>query len=255
VYFFYFTRDVVLAALEDTLSLSNHFYLHSLPNAAMVSTVSALQARLKELSTSVAQIHPLVSRLHNFTTVVGQGDDARLELGAVIHSRLKDAEDELELIKDDVDDLESTTDSRRRGAGFEKETEKERVIALARRLANDLKRLGNLRDNAILLWAFVDTLLRTRGDFRNAQLQAKRNAELAKRKERELLFARSEGGTEKRNPAKEKLTQEDIVKNASKDVTAALRRTHQLMQAELSRSQFAQETLGMLFHLASQVSD
>ncbi|EAA63540.1 hypothetical protein AN2969.2 [Aspergillus nidulans FGSC A4] len=189
----------------------------------MVSTVSALQARLKELSTSVAQIHPLVSRLHNFTTAVGQGDDARLELGAVIHSRLKDAEDELELIKDDVDDLESTTDSRRRGAGLEKETEKERVIALARRLANDLKR--------------------TRGDFRNAQLQAKRNAELAKRKERELLFARSAGGTEKRNPAKEKLTQEDIVKNASKDVTAALRRTHQLMQAELSRSQFAQETL------------
>ncbi|KAL4755492.1 hypothetical protein BDW72DRAFT_200103 [Aspergillus terricola var. indicus] len=188
----------------------------------MVSTVSALQTRLKELSTSLAQIHPLVSRLHNFTTAVGQGDDARLELGAVIHSRLKDAEDELELLKDDVDDLEATTDSRRRGVGLDKETEKERVIALARRLANDMKR--------------------TRGNFRNAQLQAKRNAELAKRKERELLFARSEG-TEKRNLAKEKLTQEDIVKNASKDVTAALRRTHQLMQAELSRSQFAQETL------------
>jgi replication factor C subunit 2/4 len=200
----------------------------------MVSTVSALQARLKELSTSLAQIHPLVSRLHNFTTAIGQGDDARLELGAVIHSRLKEAEDELELLKDDVDDLEATTDSRRRGVGLEKETEKERVIALARRMANDLKRM--------------------RGDFRNAQLQAKRNAELAKRKERELLFARSEG-TEKRNPAKEKLTQEDIVKNASKDVTAALRRTQQLMQAELSRSQFAQETLGMLFHLASQVSE
>lgn len=32
--------------------------------------------------------------------------------------------------------------------------------------------------------------------------------------------------------------------NASSDVTAALRRTHNLMQAELSRSQFAQETLG-----------
>ncbi|KAL4818147.1 hypothetical protein BDW67DRAFT_190182 [Aspergillus spinulosporus] len=188
----------------------------------MVSTVSALQARLKELSTSLAQVHPLVSRLHNFTTAVGQGDDARLELGAEIHSRLKDAEDELELLKDDVEDLEATTDSRRRGVGLEKETEKERVIALARRLTNDLKR--------------------ARGDFRNAQLQAKRNAELAKRKERELLFARSEG-TEKRNLTKEKLTQEDIVKNASRDVTAALRRTHQLMQAELSRSQFAQETL------------
>ncbi|RDW86690.1 putative protein transport membrane glycoprotein Sec20 [Aspergillus mulundensis] len=180
-----------------------------------MSTLPALQSRLKELSTALAQIHPLVSRLQNFTTAVGQGDDARLELGGEIHSRLKDAEDELELLKDDVDALEATTDSRRKGVDSEKETEKERVIALARR---------------------------TRGDFRNAQLQAKRNAELAKRKERELLFSRSEG-VEKRNPAKEKLTQEDIVKNASKDVTAALRRTHQLMQAELSRSQFAQETL------------
>ncbi|KAL4996422.1 P-loop containing nucleoside triphosphate hydrolase protein [Aspergillus recurvatus] len=187
-----------------------------------MSTVSVLQTRLKELSTALAQIHPLVSRLHNFTTALGQGDDARLELGAVIHSRLKDAEYELELLKDDIDALEATADSRRKGVDSDKETEKERVIALAQRLANDLKR--------------------TRGDFRNAQLQAKRNAELAKRKERELLFSRSDG-VERRNPAKEKLTQEDIVKNASKDVTAALRRTHQLMQAELSRSQFAQETL------------
>lgn len=37
--------------------------------------------------------------------------------------------------------------------------------------------------------------------------------------------------------------------NASSDVTAALRRTHELMQAELSRSQFAQETLGMLLFI------
>lgn len=42
----------------------------------------------------------------------------------------------------------------------------------------------------------------------------------------------------------EKLTQDDLILNASNDVTAALRRTHDLMQVELSRSQFAQETLG-----------
>ncbi|KAL5337275.1 P-loop containing nucleoside triphosphate hydrolase protein [Aspergillus crustosus] len=105
-----------------------------------MSTVSALQSRLKELSTALAQIHPLVSRLHNFTTAVGQGDEARIELGGEIHSRLKDAEDELELLKDDVDSLETSTDSRRKGYDSDKETEKERVIALARRLADDLKR-------------------------------------------------------------------------------------------------------------------
>lgn len=84
---------------------------------------------------------------------------------------------------------------------------------------------------------------RTRGDFRNAQLQAKRNAELAKRKERELLFSRSQGSEARKQPS-EKLTQDDLMMNTSNDVTLALRRTHQLMQAELSRSHFAQQTLG-----------
>jgi hypothetical protein len=83
-------------------------------------------------------------------------------------------------------------------------------------------------------------------DFRNAQLQAKRNAEAAKRKERELLFSRSQSA-ERRSQLNEKLSHDDIVKNASNDVTAALRRTHQLMQAELSRSQFAHQTLGSLY--------
>jgi hypothetical protein len=85
---------------------------------------------------------------------------------------------------------------------------------------------------------------RTRGDFRGAQLQANRNAETARRKERELLFTRSKDDKDRQVPS-EKFTQNDLVTNASSDVTAALRRTHELMQAELSRSQFAQETLGM----------
>lgn len=88
---------------------------------------------------------------------------------------------------------------------------------------------------------FID---RTRGDFRKAQLQAKRNAEVAKRKERELLLSRSQSASERKQAPTEKFTQDDLVLNASNDVTAALRRTHNIMQAELSRSQFAQETLG-----------
>ncbi|KAL2846935.1 P-loop containing nucleoside triphosphate hydrolase protein [Aspergillus pseudoustus] len=188
-----------------------------------MSTNSALQSRLKELSSALAQIHSLISRLHHFTTAVGQGDEARIELSAEIHSRLKETEDDLELLKVDVDALENSADSRRKGQDLEKETEKERVIALTRRLSDDLKR--------------------TRGGFRNAQLHAKRNAETARRKERELVFSGTESAVEKRNQAKENLTQDDIVKNASMDVTAALRRTHQLMQAELSRSQFAHQTL------------
>lgn len=90
--------------------------------------------------------------------------------------------------------------------------------------------------------AYANRPSRTRAEFRTAQLQAKRNAELAKRKERELLLSRSHS-SEKKQPT-EKFTQDDLTLNASNDVTSALRRTHQLMQAELSRSQFAQSTLG-----------
>lgn len=57
------------------------------------------------------------------------------------------------------------------------------------------------------------------------------------------MFSRSQTQDQKRPT--EKLTQDELELNAAGDVTAALRRTHQLMQAELSRSRFAQETLGL----------
>lgn len=82
------------------------------------------------------------------------------------------------------------------------------------------------------------------GEFRHAQLQAKRNAELAQRKERELLFSRPQSPPTNQQKSSDKFTQNDLVRNASSDVTAALRRTHNLMRTELSRSTFAQETLG-----------
>ncbi|KAJ5692574.1 hypothetical protein N7462_001997 [Penicillium macrosclerotiorum] len=201
-----------------------------------MSTTAALHARLKELSTTLGQIHPLVDRLRNFTASLGQGDEARVELGSEIHSRLKDAEDELELLRGEADALAAGSDSRRKSSvnGGDKEAEKERVIAMTGRLAEDLRR--------------------TRGDFRNAQLQAKRNAELAKRTERELLLSRSQSSSDQQKTS-EKFTQDDLVLNASNDVTAALRRTHHLMQAELSRSQFAQETLEQSTAAISSLSE
>ncbi|KAJ5884900.1 hypothetical protein N7495_009410 [Penicillium taxi] len=190
-----------------------------------MSNPAALQARLKELSTTISHIHPLVEQLRNFTSSAEQSDEVRVELGVEIHAGLKDAEGELELLRGEVEALELAPENKRKTsvASEEKGAEKERVIAAAGRLAEDLKR--------------------TRGDFRNAQLQAKRNAELAKRKERELLLSRAQTSPTRQRPPSEKFTQDDLILNASNDVTAALRRTHHLMQAELSRSQFAQETL------------
>ncbi len=86
-----------------------------------------------------------------------------------------------------------------------------------------------------------------RVQFRKAQLQAKRNAEASKRRERELLFAGIQEGSNTggygRRKGQEKLSEQEVLVNASSDVTAALRRTHNFMTAELERSRFAQETL------------
>ncbi|KAJ5357961.1 Sec20 [Penicillium brevicompactum] len=200
-----------------------------------MSPTTALQGRLKELSAAQADIRPLVTRLHDFTASIGQGDEARLELGAEIHSRLKDAEQELELLRVELEALGIGNDTRKKVSAVhgEREAEKERIVAMAGRLAEDLKR--------------------TRTDFRNAQLQAKRNAELAKRKEKDILLSRS-STSEQKQPS-EKLTHDDLVLNASNDVTSALRRTHQLMQSELSRSQFAQETLDQSTAAISSLSE
>lgn len=88
---------------------------------------------------------------------------------------------------------------------------------------------------------------RARSSFRKAQLEAKRNADAAKRKERELLFANrskdGDGPHPVRRKGQEKLTQEELELNASSDVTAALRRTHALLQSSVEQSQFAQQTL------------
>ncbi len=107
-----------------------------------MSSAAALQARLRELSTTLGQIQPLVDRLRNFTASIGQGDEARLELGAEIHSQLKDAESELELLRGDIEALDTGSEGRRKLSvnGGEKEAEKERVVAMAGRLADELKR-------------------------------------------------------------------------------------------------------------------
>ncbi|PGH14899.1 hypothetical protein AJ79_02762 [Helicocarpus griseus UAMH5409] len=209
----------------------------------------ALESRITALSTTHKQTIPLIHRLQNLPTTPGTGDDARLELGAEIHLRLKEMEEQMELLRVELEQLDSTTSTRssnwRRGdngsgsggAGT-KEAERVRVVVVVGKLEEDLKS--------------------ARTQFRKAQLQAKRNAEAARRKERQLLFAgvgeRQGEGTQqhKRRPG---FTHDDLVASASDDVTAALRRTHQLMQSELSRSQFAQETLEQSTAALSSLSE
>lgn len=198
-------------------------------------TTSSLSARLTTLSDSNKAILQLVHRLSKLNFQPGSlplnsdEGDVRVELSAEIHENLKQLEEELELIKQEVEELTAGAASSARRRDGERDRERSRLTVQVARLGEDLKQ--------------------SRAQFRKAQLRAKRNAELAKQKERELLFAGVQSGSDTpssstgRRRGQDKLSADEVLVNASSDVTAALRRTHQLMQSELSRSRFAQETL------------
>jgi hypothetical protein len=106
-----------------------------------MSSIHTLQTRLKDVSASLNEISPLINRLKDFTLAIGQGDEARLELGTEIHSRLKEAEEDMELLKEEVEILEGAGSSRRKGGeNGNKGAERRRVIGLAERLTADVKR-------------------------------------------------------------------------------------------------------------------
>jgi hypothetical protein len=109
--------------------------------------------------------------------------------------------------------------------GTEREIEREKQADLVTRLTEDLKS--------------------ARAKFRQAQLQAKRNADAEKRKVREQLFAdrKADHVNPRTRHKHERLTQDELALRSADDVTQALRRVHNQLEGELSQSQFAQQTL------------
>lgn len=203
---------------------------------------SSLIGRLNALQQQYKQVLALIQRLRQLPTVPGTysisqtSEDPRAELASEIHQSLKDQEVEFDLLRQEVED-EYQTLNRWVGGGSVRrrnesaEADHERVLAQISRLGEDLKT--------------------ARASFRRAQLEAKKNADQARRKERELLFAGAratdDGGSAEqplgRRRGQEKLTEDELALDASNDVTASLKRTHDLMQAQLEQSTFAQQTL------------
>ena len=197
----------------------------------------SLSSRLQALSDTYKQTLELIQRLQKLpasSSSVTSDADPRVELASEIHQNLKEQEDALEIIKQEADVGVPESGGRWTGGGSvlrrrdsEREQEREWNAATIARLGEDLKA--------------------ARSSFRRAQLQAKRNADIAKRKEREMLFANRSAEAESLPPTRrkgqEKLTQDELALNAASDVTAALRRTHDALQGNLQQSQFAQQTL------------
>ncbi|KAK0257496.1 Protein transport protein sec20 [Friedmanniomyces endolithicus] len=214
-------------------------------------TTTHLLEQLTQLSDSLKQTNTLITRLAKLSFQPGSepldttdSNTVRIELAQDIHDALKQLEEDLELLKQDADDFTSLPNSasghkRRESKTGEKERERARVSAQITRLSEDLRVC--------------------RGRFRSAQLSAKRASESAKAREREVVFAslRAEpevhttessgsqdlfAGRSQLKQKRKDLNQDEQLVGATTDVTAALRRTHNLLSTELSRSRFAQET-------------
>ena len=190
---------------------------------------SSLSRRLRALNDAYKKTLSQIQELQSLSTSSADYSARRLDLANDIHDSLREQEDTLEVLRQELEDGPRES---RRTTSSDRDTERERNADLIARLSEDLRS--------------------TRARFRRAQLQAKRSADDAKRKERELLFKRQHAEGEDgsagplphgRRPEQERMTQEEIARNASEDVTRALRRTHDIMTTNLQQSQFAQQTL------------
>ncbi|TQS34453.1 hypothetical protein Golomagni_05163 [Golovinomyces magnicellulatus] len=200
--------------------------------------IEALSERLTSLKESNIQVQKLVERLAAIDFQPGSiplddsEDGIVSELVTEILLIFKEQEDDLELLREEVIDLNPGRTE------IQFAHEKENLEIETQKAIEDLK---------IQI-----------GTFRRAQLIAKRKLEAAQREERAILAQsfleyeqtslNAQSVLSKLDPKKESqrsvfLSKEEKEINASSDVTAALRRTHEIMSNELSRSQFAHETL------------
>jgi protein transport protein SEC20 len=210
-------------------------------------SATALLTQLTTLSDSLKTANALIARLSKLQFSPGSepldshsGSLARLELAQEIHETLKDLEESLEFLAQEAADFTADSSLRRTRNAAQEES---RITAKVTKLEEDLRH--------------------SRQAFRNAQIAAKFAAEEAKRAEREALYEgyrkEAEGleteqlfagdsrellfaGRSNKAASRRGLNKDEVLVHASTDVTSALRRTHDLLSTELSRSRFAQET-------------
>ncbi|KAK1834799.1 protein transport protein sec20 [Podospora conica] len=220
-----------------------------------MSSFESLQERLAALQETTAQLKTLIDRLADLKFEPGSvplpspsaDDDQQppsnvaTELGAEINQILRDEDDELELLREEITDLRAGR------PGSEAEHMKQRLREGVKMLEAELK------------------VLRT--TFRRAQLSARQSLLAAQKLERAILLASykqppppttptststpTQKHTELFSPRDRRRLAQHKTKNggdsdilsASSDVTLSLRRTHALIAGEVSKSAFAAQTL------------
>ena len=214
-----------------------------------------LSERLTTLQESNAQLKDLIDRLANLKFQHGsiplddEAGNVLTELSSEIQQTIKDQDEDFELLQEEVYDLDGGnpgTELEAQRSGLEEAVKRAmralKSYASCHRLEPEYPKLTEYRYEAA---------------FRKAQLAARRNLQAAQKQERELLlqsYIEPRSSTASPLPDQQQrqqhrthknkvLTQEEKELNASSDFTLALRRTHESMAAELSRSQFAHDTL------------
>lgn len=213
----------------------------------------SLQERLTALQETTTQVQELIDRLANLKFQPGSAplpphgdgngngedeDDENVaaELSAEINQTLRDEEEDLELLAEEITDLRGGKE------GSEAARRKERLREGLARMEGEVKS--------------------TRASFHKAQLASRRSLESARRLERELLLqsytratstpSRSGAnspapsslapahprrrGTQRQQQQGASAGYDDPVVAASSDLTLSLRRAHQAVTAELGRS-------------------
>lgn len=165
--------------------------------------------RIASLSDTHKECMSLISRLSKLPGGAGT-DVARTELANLIHQTLREAETSYELLEDEAVDLSDKSNTAA-------------IKSKVGKIGEDLK-IARLR-------------------YRKAQLAAKHNAEATSKSERDALFGDAPARAMARRTGNEKLSEQEYLMAAGSDVTAALRRTQQLLHGELVKSRFASETL------------
>ncbi|KAG4428369.1 hypothetical protein IFR05_016151 [Cadophora sp. M221] len=207
-----------------------------------------ISERLKALQESNTQLKELIDRLAtiNFqpgSVPLGGEEDGEenvmQELAAEIQQLIREEDEDFELLNEEVEELD---EGKRRG---ELEQQKLELKGAVMRGMRELK------------------LCQT--SFRKAQISAKRSLEAAQRAERDLLlqsYLEPRSDTSSPAPGQTRRTQQNVelskdekTVNASSDVTIALRRTHDMMAAELARSKFAHEALNESTAALAQLSE
>ncbi|KAL3423564.1 hypothetical protein PVAG01_05311 [Phlyctema vagabunda] len=198
----------------------------------------ALSERLSALQETNAQLRQYVERLANLKFQPGSiplnNDEGNVvdELASEIQQTIREQDEDFELLQEEVYDIAAGR------PGSEVASRKAALDGTVKRAIQELQACQT--------------------DFRKAQLKAKRNIEAARKEERILLaqsYAKPRTSNssspipgqpsqpQRRRQQERALNKDEKTVNAATDVTMALRRTHEMMASELSRSQFAHETL------------